>query len=195
MLCYCEFLLIISNFSIVDPAVYGLLYVAGLIPGIDNFTGPVGMLYAGYWDNSENILAYSLASAIYGAGAMYFKAGGEVFGAVAKLDDAGNLSYSVRSMNGEVTENELQLSSSYIRQKDITKGALAEIQKWQNYEHIKSLILAKSGVLECVESLAKYSNIRKYLGNSRVKQYLNNQELFDFETIYSGISGKLWSGI
>jgi len=138
----------IDNFSIVDPAVYGLIDVAGLIPGIDNFADPIGMLYAGYRDNSENIIAYSLASTITGAGAMYFKAGGEVFGVVAKLDDTGNLSYEVRTINGEIDENELQLTSSYVRQKDIAEEAFTEIQKQQNDEYIKTLILAKKGGLD-----------------------------------------------
>ena len=33
----------IDNFSIIDPTVYGLIDVAGLIPGIYNFADPVGM--------------------------------------------------------------------------------------------------------------------------------------------------------
>ncbi|MDG3584207.1 hypothetical protein [Galbibacter pacificus] len=135
----------IDNFSIVDPVIYGLIDVAGLIPGIDNFADPIGMLYAGYRNNAENVMAYSFASAITGAGALYFKAGGDVFGVVAKLDDADNLSYVVRSINGEVAEDELQLTSSYVRQRNVAEEAVAQIEKQGNDIYYKELILAKRG--------------------------------------------------
>ncbi|WP_335966822.1 hypothetical protein [Galbibacter sp. PAP.153] len=135
----------IDNFSVIDPIVYGIIDVAGLIPIVDNFADPTGMLYAGYRNNTENVMAYSFASAITGAGALYFKAGGDVFGVVAKLDDAGNLSYAAKNIKGEIAEDELQLTSSYVRQKNVTEEALTEIQKQQNDEYIKSLILAKKG--------------------------------------------------
>src|SRR5690606_15951470 len=78
---------------------------------------------------------------------------------VAKLDDAGNVSYAVRSINGEVAEDELQFTSSYIRQKGIADEALAEIQKQQNDEYIKSLILAKKGnlVINTIDDFTKLS--------------------------------------
>ena len=109
-----------DRMAIVDDVVYGVIDVAGLIPGVDTFADPIGAIYAGVRGDATNVAIYTASFAVPFAGAAYIKGGIEagrrvddLYGIVAKANpNAENGFDLVRKQLSDIQPDEFHIASS-----------------------------------------------------------------------------------
>ncbi|MFK8271316.1 AHH domain-containing protein [Capnocytophaga stomatis] len=151
-----------KKMTLLDDAVYSMLDIFGIIPGVDTFTDPIGAAYALARSDVENAIIYSASAVTPLVGIAYVRGGAKALSkaepAVAlvakKADNADGFELVYKSVN------DIQANEFYVATSIDGKQSQAFLEQTKKY-------LDKDAIKKQVDKLAKAKNIAKVLNTAQ----------------------------
>ncbi|GIJ92900.1 hypothetical protein CAPN002_01180 [Capnocytophaga stomatis] len=158
-----------EKMTLLDDAVYSMLDIFGIIPGVDTFTDPIGAAYALARSDVENAIIYSASAVTPLVGIAYVRGGAKALSkaepAVAlvakKADNTDGFELVYKSVN------DIQANEFYVATSIDGKQSQAFLEQTKKY-------LDKDAIKKQVDELAKVTNIVVKKSIQDVKKLLAN---------------------